>query len=148
MSYNPNFSGNGNVTSTKKVASNIINNSGVTILKATPIRVDNSGDADIINVSNEAHIESLIGVVTDDVLNGQQIEHTNSGRLTNLTTSFNFGDAVFISKTGTLTNTKPEEGQDGFLAGDYVIKIGVITKNEDNPANKDIIVCIEMRGQL
>ena len=47
-----------------------------------------------------------------------------------------------------LTTSIPEIGVAGFLSGDFVVKVGRITKNSDVPANKDFKVEVHIIGQL
>ncbi len=124
------------------------NVSGVPMPKGTPVRSTAAGDMDFIDVSIEAEAFAASGITQDivpDLSNGPVL---TTGRLTNLVTSFSFGDPVYVSKTGGLTNLKPTIGVDGFVAGDFIIAIGVIGKNAENPANKDLILNIGIVGQL
>ena len=124
------------------------NASGTVLAKGTPVRTTSSGDVDYINVSIEAHAFAVSGVIQDAVPNLSTGPVLTSGRLLNLTTSFAFGDPVYVSKSGGLTNLKPDVGVGGFVVGDFVIAIGVIGKNADNPVNKDLILNIGVTGQL
>lgn len=124
------------------------NVSGTQMAKGTPVRMTLAGDMDYIDVSNEAHAFAVSGVTNTVVPNLSTGPVLTSGRLVNLTTSFAFGDPVYVSKTGGLTNVKPSLGVDGFVAGDFIIAIGVIGKNADNPANKDLILNIGLVGQI
>lgn len=124
------------------------NNTGVTLLKGTPVRINVSGELDVIDVSVEAEAINAAGVVENDISNGSDGNIINSGIITDVTTSASFGDVVFISKSGGLTNTKPSIGVGSFVAGDFVIRVGVIAKNQDNPVLKDLIVGMVVEGQL
>lgn len=125
------------------------NNTGVQIPKGTPVRINNStGELDFINVSVESQVKAVAGVAAESISNGASGDFASSGKVTNITTSANFGDTVYISKTGGLTNIDPSIGVDGFISGDFVIAIGVIAKNIDNPSLKDLIINVENRGQL
>lgn len=124
------------------------NVSGVSMPKGTPVRQTTAGDMDFVDVSIEAHAFACSGITQSSVPNLSAGPVLTSGRLTNITTSFVFGDPVYVSKIGGLTNVKPERGVDGFVAGDFIIAIGVIGKNADNPANKDIILNIGLVGQV
>ena len=57
-------------------------------------------------------------------------------------------DVLYVSKTGGVTNVKPSIGVDGFTAGDVIIRLGVVSKNRDNPSNKDLIVNVAIIGVL
>jgi hypothetical protein len=124
------------------------NASGVTMAKATPVRTNTDGDMDYINVSIEAHAFAVTGLTQAAIPSLSIGSVITSGRLTNVTTSFAFGDPVYVDKAGALTNIKPSKGVNGFVAGDFIIAIGVIGKNADNPSNKDIILNIGLVGQL
>jgi hypothetical protein len=124
------------------------NNTGVTIPKSTPIRVNTSGEIDFVNVANESQILNVYGAAAQSIPNGDSGNIAGSGRIEDITTTFDFGDVVYISKTGGLTNQKPSDGVDGFVAGDFVILMGVIAKNESNPSLKDLILTVERIGQL
>jgi hypothetical protein len=124
------------------------NNTGVTIGKATPVRINTFGELDFINVSVEAQAMNSAGVVSEDIINGASGAVITSGKISNITTSASFGDVVYVSKTGVLTNTKPSLGVGGFVSGDFIISVGVVAKNTDNPLNKDLVVIIDVVGQL
>lgn len=124
------------------------NTTGVTIGKGTPIRMNENGDPDFVDVSVETQIISIAGVSQDDIPNGEKGVFVTSGRVKELSVSFDFGDPIFISKTGGLTNVKPSVGVDSFVEGDFVVMLGVIAKNEDNSSFKDLILHIDIMGQL
>lgn len=122
------------------------NGSGSTIDKAMPVRAS-AGGIDLIDVSN-LNANSIVGVTQESIGNGASGNISNSGKISNITTSFNFDDEIYVSKTGELTNIKPAVGVNGFLAGDFTIKIGVITENDITPGNKDLLLLIQVIGTL
>jgi len=124
------------------------NNTGVSIDKAVPVRINASGELDFINVSTEAQALSVSGVAAQTILDGTAGSFLSSGKIEDVSTSAIFGDTVYISKAGILTNIKPAIGVSGFIAGDFVISVGVIAKNESNPILKDLIINIDVKGQL
>lgn len=124
------------------------NNTGVSISKATPVRINTSGDLDFVNVSVESEILNVVGVTNADIANGSEGDFINTGKIEDISTSLGFGDVAYISKTGTLTNVQPSIGVGGFVAGDFVVRIGVIAKNQLNPLLKDLILSMDIRGQL
>lgn len=124
------------------------NETGGTLTKGTPIRVNSLGEMDIIDVSNESHALAVVGILKADTLDGASGIFISSGRVENITITGSFGDSVYVSKSGGLTTTKPEIGVGGFVSLDFVIRIGVIAKNADNPANKDIVMDLNVVGQL
>lgn len=123
------------------------NNTGQTLVQATPVRINTAGTLDTIDVSND-NSRSIVGVVATSISDGATGEIIGSGKITNVSVPGTFGDTVYVSKAGALTNIPPTEGQDSFVSGDFVIAVGVIAKNIDNPLQKDLILNIEVHGIL
>lgn len=124
------------------------NNTGVSINKGTPVRMNSSGELDFIDVSIEAQALSVSGVAAESIPDGSSGVMITSGKVSNITTSAVFGDFMYIDKTGNLTNIKPSIGVNSFVSGDFVVSVGVIAKNSDNPSNKDLVIIIDVIGQL
>ena len=124
------------------------NVSGASMPKATPVKVNAAGDIDFVDVSVEADAFAVNAITAEVIPNLSIGKVLTNGRLTNVTITGNFGDPVFVSKTGGLTTTKPDVGVDGFVTGDYAIMIGSIAKNQDNPSLKDIVLNIGVTGQM
>lgn len=123
------------------------NNSGSTINALTPVRSISGGIADV-DPSVESHVTRILGVVNQQINDGFSGDVTFSGLIENITTAIGVDTPVFLSKTGEITQTVPEIGIGGFISGDFVVYIGQITKNTSNPAQKDLKVDIDIRGQL
>lgn len=126
----------------------LTNNSGSAITNLQPVSVDASGDIKGTDVSIENDAIKFLGIASENISNGQSGYVVISGRITNISTSLSVGSYVYVSKTGGLTDILPSEGFHGFLAGDYVLRVGVIARNQDNPANKDIVLSPALIGQL
>ena len=124
------------------------NNTGVTIPKATPIRINSSGELDFVDVSVEADITGFSGAASENIPNNAKGEFVNSGKISDIATTASLGDLLYISKSGDLTNQKPSIGVAGFIAGDFVVIVGVVAKNENNPLLKDLILNVDIVGQL
>lgn len=124
------------------------NNTGVTITKASPVIINSSGELDTVDVSVEADALSVAGVAAADILDSTNGNIINSGRLTDITTTAAFGDVLYAGKLTSLTNVKPSVGIGGFATGDLVVIIGVVAKNIDNPSIKDLVLNINIVGQL
>ena len=124
-----------------------INNTGLTINKATPVRLTPSGLA-LINVSDEVSANAIAGIMKANIANGDSGDVFNSGVLEDISTSASVGDIMYVSKSGDLTNIKPSDGVNGFVSGDWVIRVGVIAENNDNPSLKDILINIQIIGAL
>jgi len=148
MTYSPNFRGNSSAAPSKSVATGLLNNTGNTLTKATPVYVNSSGDMAAIDVSSEASALSIVGVVVDDINHSNRGEIAYSGRIEDVSVLGSFGDSIYISKLGTLTNVKPSQGVGGFDIGDWIIRAGVLAKNENNPALKDLILNVAPLGQI
>jgi len=127
----------------------LLNNTGSTFPKAKPVSINTSGEIQAVDVTTEANAMATVGVAEDAIVNTASGGVITNGLVTNIATSFAFGNAIFIAPSGNLTNIYPSIGNaDGFLAGDFVIRVGVISKNSVTPANKDLIVCVSVVGQL
>lgn len=125
-----------------------LNNSGVTLGSFTLVRQDSAGNMNSINPSIEAEVINVLGVLLQATTNGNYGPVALGGLITNITTSFALQDILYLGKSGAIVNTVPDIGANGFLAGDFVIKVGRITKNLDVPANKDFKMELEILGQL
>ena len=127
---------------------NYTNGSGSSMTKGTPVKIKPDGNMDFINVSIEADVLAIGGCVGSDVSDGIRGGMITSGRIESITTTAVFGDAIWLSKAGGLTNVKPEVGVGGFIAGDFVVRIGTIAKNESFPSQKDLVLELTLVGQL
>ena len=126
----------------------LVNNSGTTLPALTPVRLNSTGQLDFVDVSSDASVLSIVVITESAVVDWSEGYVITTGKIANITTGFNFGDYIYVSKTGTLTNTYPIVGVSGFIAGDFVIRIGVIAKNDTNPLQKDLFVSLNIIGQL
>jgi len=145
MTYNP---ANVGVPAVARSAAKLAtNNTGNTVYKATPARISISG-IESIDVSNEAEANAIAGIVRSDISDANEGEIVSAGLLENITTSAAIGDIMYVSKVGDLTNIKPSIGVNGFVSGDWIIRVGVIAKNSSNPVLKDLLVNIQIIGEL
>lgn len=124
------------------------NASGGALNRTDPVRLDSSGQVQKVDPSVEAQVLALIGVAKDSVANGSLVGIATGGRLENVTVPGSLGDSLYLSKTGTLTNVKPSIGVGGFVAGDFVVFIGISVKNQANPLLTDLMINIRVVGQL
>jgi len=144
MGYVPNASSPLISRSTAKQATN---NSGSSIAKCIPVKIISTG-MNIINPSLESDIDAFAGLTGSLTLNTQTSEVITSGIITDTGLAFSPGDAVYVSKSGGVTNVKPSIGVSGFIAGDFVIRLGIITQNDANPLLRDLIINTQVIGQL
>lgn len=129
------------------VRTTLLNNTGLTILKGTPVRIDAGGDISKIDVSVDTDVLGAIGVSSEMILTGTTGTIITNGKVEDIS-GFDFGDYIYVSKTGFLTHMLPSEGVDGFVAGDWVIRVGVVSKNQTDPLLKDLFVNVQIIGQL
>ncbi len=147
MSYSPTFFGSSQLIPAKATGTDFQNNSGGTLAKLTPVRIDGSGELQNINVSNEDS-RNIVGIVSLDIVNGSIGSVLNDGRLEDIIVSAPVGSELFVSKSGSVTDTEPAIGVSGFISGDFVISVGKVVKNLTDPLKKDLLVDIDIRGTL
>jgi hypothetical protein len=135
-------------SSSSSIRSLLVNNSGTSIPALMPVRLNSSGQLEIINVSDDNSVLSIVGITEMAIPDWTQGAVITQGKLANVSVKFNFGDYIYVSKTGRLTNKYPVVGIDGFISGDFVIRVGVIAKNDVHPLQKDIFITIQIVGQL
>lgn len=145
MSYNPNSIGTPAIA--RAGSNQQTNATGSTIPKGQPIRLTSAGAA-LIDVSDETSANSIAGVVRTNLSNGTVGEIITSGTIEDVNTGFNISDVVYVGADGNLTNIKPSEGVNDFVQYDWVIRVGVIAVNVANPGLQDLLVNIQIVGQL
>lgn len=127
----------------------MINDSGFDIAALSAVSISAStGNLYFSDVTSESLATSTIGIAVNQILNGNSGEIATHGRLTNIVTSFNYGDVLYVNHDGNLTNIKPSIGVGGFASGDWVVKIGTICKNASSVLVKDIMINVQVIGQL
>jgi hypothetical protein len=135
----------GSIQSTQTTLSNT---SGSSIAALTPVRIDSNGKIQLIDVSTEISALSVVGVTQTPIANNSSGNVITQGRILDVTTSFTAGDYIYVSKTGTLTNVLPTNGLNGFVDGDFIIRIGVVAKNEIDINKKDLFISLSITGQM
>lgn len=145
MTYNPGSFGT--PAASRSTSRLVSNGTGSTITKGTPVRASISS-VDLIDVSSETQANAIAGIVKSDITNGNQGDIIVTGIIEDITTSASVGDIMYVSKTGDLTNIKPSIGVASFVSGDWVIRVGVIIKNNSNPLLKDLLINIQVVGAL
>lgn len=126
----------------------MLNDSGSAIAAGTPVRINATGGISPLDPSVEAEALAVVGITKASINNGEQGVVVAHGKIENITTTAALNDRLYVSATGGITESQPDIGIGGFLAGDFVISLGVVSKNLTNPANKDLIINIEIIGQL
>jgi len=127
----------------------LTNNTGTILNLLNPVTLDSAGDMKLINVSIEADALSTVGVLKETTLNTLKGKVVRIGKIENVNSlGFALRDAIYVSKTGGLTNTPPTTGVNGFVSGDFVIRLGKIAKNQTNTLQKDFLIEVTIIGQL
>lgn len=126
--------------------------SSTTITRGYPVSINSSGELDFIDITDEASTYGFCGINSIDCLTGGTATVlTSGGVLYNIPLSFGltgqYGKMVFVSHSGSLTIVKPEIGVGGFLDQDFVVSVGVTTKNP-NTGTTDLVLNPTVRGQL
>lgn len=147
MTYNPNFTGAGIISGSKSTINEFLNDTGLTIVKGTPVKITAAGIS-AIDVGLENEIDGATGIVVSNISTGNTGEVVTSGRLEDITTTASIGSALYVSTLGTLTDIKPDVGINGFSEGDFSIIAGVVVTNLNTPSKKDLLVRIQLIGQL
>lgn len=120
------------------------NVSGSTFSKGQPISVDlSSGNIDNVDIMSES-AASAFAVCLEEILPTNKGMVTQLGRIEDIENyvACNFGDTLYISELGGLTPIAPT------TSGAMLIEIGIVVKNQTDPLKKDLIVNIDLRGQL
>jgi len=144
MSYDPTA---GNPSVAMSTAKSAANNTGSTIPIFMPVKITATG-IQTVNPSVEADIDAFAGVTASAITNGSNGFIVSSGLIQNTGLSYPAGTALWLSKSGGVTNVKPDIGVGGFVSGDWVVKLGVTLLNDSSPLLIDVIVFIEVKGQL
>lgn len=124
------------------------NNSGAPLPKGTPIRIDISGELQMVDPSIESDVDAIVGVTAEAIADSSSGVVIFKGRLKDISTAITIGSPVYLSKLGILSSIKPSDGVDSFVSGDFAVRIGTIIKNSDNPSNKDLLIDIKVLAQL
>lgn len=153
--YNKNGSGETNISqSTSGQGASIIiedeydNNSGMTIAKGTPVRIDAFGNLQMVDPAVEDEVDAIIGVTAESIPDASAGRVSFKGRLLDVSTAIAVGEPAYLSKSGILTATKPSDGIGGFVAGDFIVRVGTIVMNRQDPLKKDLLVDIKVIGEL
>jgi hypothetical protein len=122
---------------------------GLNLPKLTPVCIDPStGYVSKVDVSDEEKSRTVYGILAQTSFSGNTADVVTTGRIIDVAVTGNFGDSIYVSKIGGLTNVPPVVGSNGFLSGDFSIEVGFLAKNLANPLQKDLVVRIIQPQQL
>ena len=121
----------------------------VALAQGSPVSVSISGTLQPVNVSDTANATASVGIVFAPSIGVGAIgEYITNGLFIGMGAVFSFGDVIYVDKSMALSNVRPSVGVGGFLAGDYIVKIGVVVRNQSNPLVKDLLVGVQVVGKL
>jgi hypothetical protein len=124
-----------------------VNGTGSTLAAFIPVSANSAGLI-ATDVTSEALANACLGLTSASTLNGANAAVTTHGQMLNVTITGAAGEAIYVGVGGTLTNTEPSVGVNGFQPGYFVIKVGTLIKNQSNSAHLDLIVNVQLIGQL
>jgi hypothetical protein len=94
-------------------------------------------------------VAAFVGVAQFRIAGSSSGPVLSNGRLLNLTGySFSIGDSIWISISGSLQNTRPDDGVTGFNPGDWIYYVGTVSQNESNALQQDLVVMPQLMGEL
>lgn len=149
--YNPLYRGKISRVPSRANTTGYTNGTLTGMLIGAPVSVDTSSNIAPTDVSDETSVMRFLGITGEAIpsaASGQVFSNGRASSLASQLTGFAYGDPVYIGKSGTLTNIKPDVGVNSFVTGDWVVFLGVVVKNEFDPSEKDIQLLIEVIGQL
>jgi len=122
------------------------------ISRGYPVTINSSGLLALVDITTEASAYAFCGVTSLDCLSGGTADVLGAGGvLVNIPASFGlvgqYGLPIFVSHTGGLTATKPSVGSGGFVSQDYIVRVGITTKNVAT-GSTDLIINPNVIGQL
>ena len=128
------------------------NNSGATITAFTPVKMDSSAN-EILSDAKAENVKSLIGITQVDINDTEDKKVVTHGRLEGIDAvagiaTANIGQMVYLSSIGGLTTIVPSVNVNGFVSGDFVVSLGVLAKSLIDPAKVDLLINIDIVGQL
>lgn len=148
MAYNPNYRGNQSKASSRQIETNYVNATGSFLAKASVVSANASGQAVAIDITDTTSVDRLLGITSVAMPIAASGGVVAAGRVEDVTTSFAIGDALYVNVDGSITNVKPDYGVGSFVAGCYVIFLGIVVKNEFNASLKDFQINPTVVGQL
>ena len=148
MSYSPNFRGNAANAASRQNQTGYVNGTGSTINIGTPVSTLANGMMSPTDVTSQASVQAFVGLCATTTPSAAKAQVVSAGRLENVSTGFNVGDAIYIGLDGTLINVKPDIGVAGFASGNFLVFVGVVVQNEFNASAQDIQVFLQVFGEL
>jgi hypothetical protein len=132
--------------------SSITITASISISRGYPVTINSSGLLALIDITDEASAYAFCGVTSLDCLLGGSANVLGAGStLIDIPASFGltgqFGVPIFVSHAGSLTTIKPEVGAGDFVSQDFILSVGITTKNSST-GTTDLILNPRIVGRL
>jgi hypothetical protein len=123
-----------------------------TILRGYPVTINSLGKLAVVNIADEDSAYAFCGVNSVDCLIGGTANVLPAGGVLYDIPSYfgltgQFGKHVFVAHSGYLTTVKPDVGVGDFISEDFIVSVGVTTKNTIT-GTTDLILNPTVRGRL
>jgi len=108
--------------------------SSTSIARGYPVAINSSGTLSLVDISDEDSSYAFCGIAARDSLSGDVANVLGAGSLfIDIPSAFGltgqWGKPVFVSHAGYLTTIKPDVGVGDFVSQDFILHVGVTTKN-------------------
>jgi len=122
------------------------------ILRGTPVSINALGTLAAVDITDEDSAYAFCGITSVDTLLGGSANVLTAGSvLYDIPAAYSltgqWGKPIFISHTGDLTMVKPDVGVGGFVSLDFIVAVGVTTKNTST-GTTDLILNPRVVGRL
>lgn len=126
--------------------------SAAVISKGDPVFINTFGELEIVDITKEDASYAFCGVSEEDYIIGDVAKVIISGGvLYDIPSGFGltgqYGKLIFVSHAGLLTATKPEIGAGDFVSQDFIVSVGLTTKNTTF-GTTDLIINPRIIGRL
>ena len=123
-----------------------------TILRGTPVSINALGTLTAVDIANEDSSYAFCGITSVDTLSGGSANVLTAGSvLFDIPAAYGltgqWGKPIFVSHTGDLTMVKPDVGVGGFVSLDFIVNVGITTKNPST-GTTDLILNPRVVGRL
>jgi hypothetical protein len=148
MTYSPTFFSTTTIEKSRALEGFAYPNaSGVVLPKGYVVSLGTSG-FELVDITNENSVSTIVGIIADDIAVGGNGNFLSNGTLEEIEGLGLSNGPVYLSKTGALTNIKPDIDQPSYDVGDFIVRVGTIITNADNPSKQDLVISLIVRGQL
>lgn len=123
------------------------NGSGITLERLKPVCVD-AGMYKLINVNDSNLSLTALAVLMEEVSVDGIGRAITFGRIEDIGNTWALDTVLYVNKNGSLSHTVPDIGIDGFIAQDYIIRVGMVIPNQNDINKFDLQVDIKIIARL